>query len=81
MMEGLKPFVGSSRLTEVDSFRRCVDFAVKIRVNPQQTGIDTNVKHSMVRPLIFYIFTFLESTHMPLLPRFHILHHQKEPIR
>jgi hypothetical protein len=27
-----------------------VDFAVKIRVNPQQTGIDTNVKHSMVRP-------------------------------
>ena len=31
------------------SFCRCVDFAVKIRVNPQQTGIDTNVKHSMVR--------------------------------
>ncbi|KAF8470928.1 electron transfer flavoprotein beta subunit [Russula ochroleuca] len=27
--------------------KRCVDFAVKIRVNPQQTGIDTNVKHSM----------------------------------
>ena len=26
-----------------------VDYAVKIRVNPQQTGIDTNVKHSMVR--------------------------------
>ena len=26
----------------------CVDYAVKIRVNPQQTGIDTNVKHSMV---------------------------------
>ena len=28
---------------------RCVDYAVKIRVNAQQTGIDTNVKHSMVR--------------------------------
>ncbi|KAI0250443.1 hypothetical protein BJV78DRAFT_1128007 [Lactifluus subvellereus] len=27
--------------------KRCVDYAVKIRVNPQQTGIDTNVKHSM----------------------------------
>lgn len=26
-----------------------VDYSVKIRVNPQQTGIDTNVKHSMVR--------------------------------
>jgi hypothetical protein len=26
---------------------RCVDFAVKIRVNPTQTGVDTNVKHSM----------------------------------
>lgn len=25
-----------------------VDYAVKIRVNPQQTGIDLNVKHSMV---------------------------------
>ena len=25
-----------------------VDYSVKIRVNPQQTGIDTNVKHSMV---------------------------------
>ncbi|KAF8989016.1 hypothetical protein BDQ17DRAFT_1402169 [Cyathus striatus] len=29
------------------SAARAVDFAVKIRVNPQQTGIDTNVKHSM----------------------------------
>ena len=28
---------------------RSVDFAVKIRVNPEQTGIDLNVKHSMVR--------------------------------
>ena len=28
---------------------RAVDYAVKIRVNPQQTGIDLNVKHSMVR--------------------------------
>ncbi|KAH9165522.1 electron transfer flavoprotein beta subunit [Lactarius sanguifluus] len=27
--------------------RRCVDYAVKIRVNAQQTGIDANVKHSM----------------------------------
>jgi len=27
--------------------KRCVDYAVKIRVNAQQTGIDTNVKHSM----------------------------------
>ncbi len=26
-----------------------VDYAVKIRVNPQQTGVDLNVKHSMVR--------------------------------
>jgi len=29
------------------SVKRSVDFAVKIRVNPQQTGVDTNVKHSM----------------------------------
>lgn len=28
---------------------RCVDYAVKIRVNPSHTGVDTNVKHSMVR--------------------------------
>ncbi|KAJ7773585.1 hypothetical protein DFH07DRAFT_801234 [Mycena maculata] len=27
--------------------KRAVDYAVKIRVNPQQTGIDLNVKHSM----------------------------------
>jgi electron transfer flavoprotein beta subunit len=27
--------------------KRSVDYAVKIRVNPQQTGIDTNVKHSL----------------------------------
>jgi len=27
--------------------KRAVDYAVKIRVNRQQTGIDTNVKHSM----------------------------------
>lgn len=27
---------------------RCVDYAVKIRVNPDQKGIDLNVKHSMV---------------------------------
>ncbi|KAG6377214.1 hypothetical protein JVT61DRAFT_1268 [Boletus reticuloceps] len=28
--------------------KRAVDYAVKIRVNPEQTGIDLNVKHSMV---------------------------------
>ncbi|KAJ3749804.1 hypothetical protein EV361DRAFT_24077 [Lentinula raphanica] len=27
--------------------KRAVDYAVKIRVNPQQTGVDMNVKHSM----------------------------------
>ncbi|KAJ7641558.1 hypothetical protein FB45DRAFT_900487 [Roridomyces roridus] len=27
--------------------KRSVDYAVKIRVNPQQTGVDLNVKHSM----------------------------------
>lgn len=27
--------------------KRTVDYAVKIRVNPQQTGVDLNVKHSM----------------------------------
>ncbi|KAI5116438.1 hypothetical protein M0805_006251 [Coniferiporia weirii] len=27
--------------------KRCVDYTVKIRVNAQQTGVDTNVKHSM----------------------------------
>ncbi|EGN98145.1 hypothetical protein SERLA73DRAFT_183034 [Serpula lacrymans var. lacrymans S7.3] len=27
--------------------KRAVDYSVKIRVNPQQTGIDLNVKHSM----------------------------------
>ncbi|PAV16879.1 electron transfer flavo beta subunit [Pyrrhoderma noxium] len=27
--------------------KRCIDYTVKIRVNPQQTGVDTNVKHSM----------------------------------
>ena len=27
--------------------KRAVDYSVKIRVNPAQTGIDTNVKHSM----------------------------------
>ncbi|KAJ7860498.1 hypothetical protein B0H13DRAFT_2073757 [Mycena leptocephala] len=31
--------------------KRAVDYAVKIRVNPQQTGIDLNVKHSMVPPV------------------------------
>ncbi|TEB24227.1 electron transfer flavo protein, beta subunit [Coprinellus micaceus] len=27
--------------------KRAVDYSVKIRVNPAQTGVDTNVKHSM----------------------------------
>ncbi|EJD50933.1 electron transfer flavo protein, beta subunit [Auricularia subglabra TFB-10046 SS5] len=27
--------------------KRTIDYAVKIRVNPAQTGVDTNVKHSM----------------------------------
>ncbi|KAG6888735.1 hypothetical protein C0995_006387 [Termitomyces sp. Mi166 len=27
--------------------KRAVDYSVKIRVNPQQTGVDLNVKHSM----------------------------------
>lgn len=37
---------------------RTVDYAVKIRVNPQQTGVDLNVKHSMVRitrHLVFFL--------------------------
>lgn len=34
--------------------RRAVDYAVKIRVNPQQTGIDLNVKHSMVRVKFYF---------------------------
>lgn len=38
----------SSDLNPFNDFRRCVDYAVKIRVNPQQTGVDLNVKHSMV---------------------------------
>lgn len=38
----------SSDLNSFNDFRRCVDYAVKIRVNPQQTGVDLNVKHSMV---------------------------------
>ena len=32
----------------INKCSRAVDYAVKIRVNPQQTGIDVNVKHSMV---------------------------------
>jgi len=35
-----------------------VDYAVKIRVNPQQTGIDTNVKHSMVSPRLYFFEWF-----------------------
>ncbi|KAG8918725.1 hypothetical protein FRC00_012139, partial [Tulasnella sp. 408] len=31
--------------------KRCVDYTVKIRVNAQQTGVDTNVKHSMCHRL------------------------------
>ena len=33
---------------------RCVDYAVKIRVNPDQKGIDLSVKHSMVRNTLFH---------------------------
>lgn len=32
-----------------DFIPSAVDYAVKIRVNPEQTGIDLNVKHSMAR--------------------------------
>ena len=46
---------GGTRQNDL-SFYRCVDFAVKIRVNPQQTGIDTNVKHSMVRQQSSFCF-------------------------
>ncbi|KIK69872.1 hypothetical protein GYMLUDRAFT_212748 [Collybiopsis luxurians FD-317 M1] len=38
----------SSRLLNIlVPVKRAVDYAVKIRVNPQQTGVDLNVKHSM----------------------------------
>jgi hypothetical protein len=49
-------------------FRRAVDFAVKIRVNPKQTGIDTNVKHSIVRtePRPHYIFTPFSDVSIPV---------------
>jgi hypothetical protein len=47
----------------MEGFNRCVDYAVKIRVNPQQTGIDTNVKHSMVRHYSFLFLLFAETTH------------------
>ncbi|KAL1737921.1 hypothetical protein HDZ31DRAFT_12040, partial [Schizophyllum fasciatum] len=38
---------GARLLNILVPVKRAVDYAVKIRVNPQQTGIDTNVKHSM----------------------------------
>ncbi|PVF98483.1 putative electron transfer flavo protein beta chain [Serendipita vermifera] len=38
----------SARLLNVlVPIKRSIDYAVKIRVNPQQTGVETNVKHSM----------------------------------
>lgn len=37
------PCTGPSYLAD-----RCVDYAVKIRLNAQRTAVDTNVKHSMV---------------------------------
>ncbi|KZS90546.1 electron transfer flavo protein beta subunit [Sistotremastrum niveocremeum HHB9708] len=36
-----------SRLRLLVPIKRCIDYAVKIRVNGSQTGVDTNVKHSM----------------------------------
>lgn len=41
-------FDPKSRVLTCYVLHRAVDYAVKIRVNPQQTGIDLNVKHSMV---------------------------------
>jgi len=38
---------GARLLNILVPVKRAVDYAVKIRVNPQQTGIDLNVKHSM----------------------------------
>lgn len=35
-----------------------VDYAVKIRVNPQKTGIDTKVKHSMVKR--YFVISLLQ---------------------
>lgn len=40
---------GGKLISFGNAYSSAVDYAVKIRVNPQQTGIDTNVKHSMVR--------------------------------
>ncbi|KAJ7207992.1 hypothetical protein GGX14DRAFT_521815 [Mycena pura] len=38
---------GARLLNILVPVKRAVDYAVKIRVNPQQTGVDLNVKHSM----------------------------------
>ncbi|KAH7099490.1 electron transfer flavoprotein, beta subunit [Auriculariales sp. MPI-PUGE-AT-0066] len=35
------------RLNVLVPVKRCIDYAVKIRVLPDQSGVDTNVKHSM----------------------------------
>ena len=47
----VKRFVFTHQLLSFSQIRArsAVDYAVKIRVNPQQTGVDLNVKHSMVR--------------------------------
>ena len=39
-------------------FPRSIDYAVKIRVNQAQTGVETNVKHSMVCSVLFGILLF-----------------------
>ena len=40
--------------THLLTLPRCVDYAVKIRVNPDQKGIDLSVKHSMVNNIHVY---------------------------
>lgn len=58
--------IPSKSSTELTTTHRAVDYAVKIRVNPQQTGIDLNVKHSMV---LAPPFVSNERTDLMRLPR------------
>jgi len=52
-LSGRQPTLDSKCLRRVLTHKgRAVDYAVKIRVNAQQTGVDLNVKHSMVRPYV-----------------------------
>ena len=48
---------------------RCVDYAVKIRVNAAQNGVDLNVKHSMVHspPSFLQLFTNKPLDRIPLM--------------